>query len=516
MDHPLATSAAESALESDTPLLYALPGFLGSTFMTIGAFGVGWFPLSTNALNWPMIQFLQTQSLGLALARSFVIVGAALLLQAWLVVGVDALQGRITGLRTMYIVIAAWCLPLLLAPPLFSRDVYSYYMQGRLQLAGHNPYLSGVSLVPGWFRSGVDPLWADVSTPYGPIFLGIERLVAIIAGDSALLASYLLRLTSLLGVVVLAWCVPRLARIHGINAVPALWLGVMNPMVILHFVAGAHNDSLMVAAICLALWLALTNRTTFSIVVAALAVGIKPVAIVVLPFIALILAGQNPTRRSRIYAVLRVAFTTGPVLIFSSALVGVGAFGWIGALATPGSVRSWLSPITAIGMMWGGFIQIMGLGNHTDVTITITRVCGALALGVLLVGLVLRPTGRSATRGAAEAFLLLVLLGPVAQPWYLLWAIPLFASTGLSRNQLRAAILVTCGFTIHGLANWSATADTFFELSDGLAILISIATLALAILTSAQERGLILGKKIEHGLSPKDDAAQLRAQSKLL
>jgi alpha-1,6-mannosyltransferase len=290
----------------------------------------------------------------------------------------------------------------------------------------------------------------------------------------------------------------------------------MNPMVILHFVAGAHNDSLMVAAICLALWLALTNRTTFSIVVAALAVGIKPVAIVVLPFIALILAGQNPTRRSRIYAVLRVAFTTGPVLIFSSALVGVGAFGWIGALATPGSVRSWLSPITAIGMMWGGFIQIMGLGNHTDVTITITRVCGALALGVLLVGLVLRPTGRSATRGAAEAFLLLVLLGPVAQPWYLLWAIPLFASTGLSRNQLRAAILVTCGFTIHGLANWSATADTFFELSDGLAILISIATLALAILTSAQERGLILGKKIEHGLSPKDDAARMRAQSKLL
>ena len=330
------------------------------------------------------------------------------------------------------------------------------------------------------------------------------------------MASYLLRLVSIVGVVMLAWTVPRIARIHGINAVPALWLGVMNPMVILHFVAGAHNDALMVAATCLALWLALTNRMTLSIVMAALAVGIKPVAIVVLPFIALIIAGLNPSRRRRVGSMLRVAFVAGPILIFSSALVGVGAFGWIGALSTPGSVRSWLSPSTAIGMMWGGFIQILGLGNHTDITITITRVCGALALGILLVALVLRPNGRSATRGAAEAFLLLVVLGPVAQPWYLLWAIPLFAATGLSRSQLRTAIVVTCGFTIHGLANWSATADTFFELSDGLAILISIATLSIAIMASSQERGLILGKKIEHGLLPKDASAQKRAFSQIL
>ena len=516
MNQPIEEVPAKVSLESDTPVLYALPGFIGSTFMTIGAFGVGWFPLSTNALNWQLIEFFQTHSLGLALARSFVIVGAALLLQAWLVVGVDALQGRITGLRTMYIALGAWCLPLLLAPPLFSRDVYSYYMQGRLQLAGHNPYLSGVSLVPGWFRSGVDPLWGDATTPYGPIFLSIEKFVAHIAGDSALMASYLLRLVSLMGVAVLAWCLPRLARLHGINAVPALWLGVMNPMVILHFVAGAHNDSLMVAATCFALWLALTNRITLSIVAATLAVGIKPVAIVVLPFIALIIAGLHPTRRRRIASMFRVVLTSAPVLVLSSALVGVGAFGWVGALATPGSVRSWLSPSTAIGMMWGGFIQIMGFGNHSDITITITRICGALALGVILVGLVLRPNGRSATRGAAEAFLLLVLLGPVAQPWYLLWAIPLFAATGLSRSQVRTATVVICGFTIHGLANWSATADTFFELSDGLAILISIATLALAIFTSTQERDLILGNKIEQGLLPKDEAAKLRALAQIL
>ena len=507
---------ATKAINSDSPILYALPGFLGSLFLTIGAFGVGWFPLDLNFSQWQILNFMQTSSFGLALSRAFVVVGTALLLQAWLVVGVDALRGRINGLRTMYITLAAWCLPLLFAPPLFSRDVYSYYMQGRLQLAGHNPYLSGVALVPGWFRSGVDPLWADAPTPYGPLFLLIEKYVAAISGSSALLAAYLLRLLAVLGVAGMAWCIPRLARHHGINAVPALWLAVMNPMVLMHFVAGAHNDSLLIAAMCAALLLALRGQKNVALVMAAFALGIKPVGIVLIPFVALIAAGNSANYTQRVAMWLRATAITGCVMVGTSALVGVGPLGWIGALATPGSVRSWLSPSTAIGMMWGGFLQVMGLGNLSQYTITLTRTAGALALGICLVTLVLRPSGRSATRGAALAFLLLVLLGPVAQPWYLLWAIPLLAATGLTRYQVRICVFMIAAFTVHGLATWSATADTFIELSDGVAVIVATATLALAVLASPQERELILGTSIEQGLMPKDDAARKRAESKIL
>jgi len=507
---------AETAINSDSPLLYALPGFLGSLFLTIGAFGVGWFPLAINALRWPLISYMQTSTVGLALSRSFVIVGTALLLQAWLVVGVDALRGRITGLRTMYITLAAWCLPLLAAPPLFSRDVYSYYMQGRLQLAGHNPYLSGVSLVPGWFRSGVDPLWADAPTPYGPVFLQIEKVVASISGESPLVAAYLLRITAVVGVAVMAWCIPRLARIHGINAVPALWLAVMNPMVIMHFVAGAHNDSLLIAAMCAALLLALHGHRNTALVLAALGLGVKPIGIVLIPFVALIVAGPGADIKTKFLAGVRAILITGIVMVSTSAIVGVGPLGWIGALSTPGSVRSWLSPSTAIGMMWGGFFQILGLGNLTHLTIALTRTIGAIALGVVLVTLVLRPNGRSATRGAALAFLMLVLLGPVAQPWYLLWAMPLLAATGLTRHQVRICVITIAAFTVHGLATWSATADTFLELSDGVAIIVASATLALAVLASPQERQLILGTNIDQGLMPRDDAAANRAQSQIL
>jgi len=507
---------ANKAINSDSPILYALPGFLGSLFLTVGAFGVGWFPLAINALQWSLINFMQTSTIGLALSKSFVVVGTALLLQAWLIVGVDALRGRITGLRTMYITLTAWCLPLLVAPPLFSRDVYSYYMQGRLQLAGHNPYLSGVSLVPGWFRSGVDPLWADAPTPYGPVFLQIEKIVASVSGESSLLAAYLLRLLAVVGVAVMAWCIPRLARMHGINAVPALWLAVMNPMVIMHFVAGAHNDSLLIAAMCSALLLALYGYHNTALVLAAIGLGIKPVGIVLIPFIALIIAGPGASSKSKVLAGIRACAITAIVMVSTSAVVGVGPLGWIGALSTPGSVRSWLSPSTAIGMMWGGFLQVLGMGNLTQTTIAVTRTVGALALGVVLVTLVLRPNGRSATRGAALAFLSLVLLGPVAQPWYLLWAMPLLAATGLTRHQVRICVITIAAFTVHGLATWSATADTFLELSDGVAVLVASATLALAVLASPQERQLILGTNIEQGLMPRDEAAHSRAQAQIL
>jgi hypothetical protein len=175
--------------------LYALPGFLGSAFIAIGGLGVGWFPLSADILQWKFIDFVQTETIGLALTRSFVVVGAALILQVWLVVGVDALHGKILRLETIYFSLIAWLLPLLVTPPLFSRDVYSYFMQGKMQLAGNNPYESGVSVVPGWFQSGVDPLWGDAPTPYGPVFLLVEKAIAAISQDSSLVASYLFRFT---------------------------------------------------------------------------------------------------------------------------------------------------------------------------------------------------------------------------------------------------------------------------------------------------------------------------------
>ena len=46
----------------------------------------------------------------------------------------------------------------------------------------------------------------------------------------------------MLGVLLLGWGLLRLAPVPG----RALWLGVANPLVLVHLVSGGHNDALMV------------------------------------------------------------------------------------------------------------------------------------------------------------------------------------------------------------------------------------------------------------------------------
>jgi hypothetical protein len=286
----------------------------------------------------------------------------------------------------------------------------------------------------------------------------------------------------------------------------------MNPLVLMHFVAGAHNDALMVGIICISLLLSLRNHFVAAVALATIALGIKPVAIVLLPFLALVAAGSDASwlKRARYGAIAGVVSLA--VLFATSAASGTGAFGWIGSLSTPGTVKSWLSPTTAIGMLIGGPLQFLGFGNVIDTSVGIARAIGSVALAIVLVLLIIRPAGRSATRGVALSFVALVMLGPVVQPWYLLWSIPLLAATGLTHRQTRIMVLAIAAFTIHGIANSSATADTFLELSDGIAMVLAGITLGIAMLASTTERGLILGDAAESDIMPKSEAQIIRAK----
>jgi hypothetical protein len=262
----------------------------------------------------------------------------------------------------------------------------------------------------------------------------------------------------------------------------------------------------MVGLVCIAMAIALKGHFIAGVVVATLALGIKPVAIVLLPFLALIAAGNGASWARRVrYGVIAgvIALST---LFVTSALAETGPFGWIGSLSTPGTVKSWLSPTTALGMLIGGPIRLLGFGNVVDTSVGVTRLIGSVILAIVLVMLVLRPAGRSATRGVALSFVALVVLGPVVQPWYLLWSIPLLAVTGLSHKQVRLMVIAIAAFTIHGIANSSATADTFLELSDGIAMVLAGITLGLAMLASTTERSLILGDNTEQDMLPSSPA----------
>ena len=276
--------------EASVTLRYALGGLVASAILAFGAIGVGWLPADTITSS-AILETLHTDPVGQFVSRSAVIIGGALLLQAWLVIGADVLHGHLRDLRRLWAILALWTAPLLLAPPLFSRDVYSYFFQGKLVLAGQDPYTQGVASIPGWFQNGVDPMWQDTPTPYGPLWLALSRGVADIAGDNAYLAVLAFRLLAVCGVALLAWYVPRLAFHCGIDASKALWLAVMNPLVLMHFVAGVHNDALMIGLLVAGACYAIEGRGALGVALVMGAAMVKPIALLALPFVGIMWAG---------------------------------------------------------------------------------------------------------------------------------------------------------------------------------------------------------------------------------
>ena len=76
--------------------------------------------------------------------------GLVLFMRVWY--GLIRTLSQVKGVpvRKLVMVLALWIVPLLLAPPLFSRDIYSYAAQGEMM----SHHISPVSLRPRRPRGG--------------------------------------------------------------------------------------------------------------------------------------------------------------------------------------------------------------------------------------------------------------------------------------------------------------------------------------------------------------------------
>ena len=333
---------------------YRTLGLAGATALALGGVAAGALPREDPFAGLPLIGWLRGSE-PLALAVGYA--GLALLVVAWLFLGRRVGTPDGPSRRSLVMTLAIWSAPLCLAPPMFSRDVYSYGAQGWMVHVGASPYFWGPGAIPeNPFLIDVPDLWTHTPAPYGPLFLQLARWVVDLGSDETVPTVLGMRLLALVGVVLLVRYVPRLAAHCGVPADRALWLGVLNPLVLLHFVSGAHNDSLMVGLVVAGLVLVLDRRPALGVVVISLALLVKAPAALALVFVVPYWAQQLTGRFRLIRAGAMAAAISGAVVGLVSWATGLG-YGWVGALNTPGTVRNWLSGTTLLG-------EAVGAAHH--------------------------------------------------------------------------------------------------------------------------------------------------------
>jgi alpha-1,6-mannosyltransferase len=482
-------------------------GAAGTVLMAIGALGAGARPVvqdptfGVRLLNLP--SRIQTVSLTMTTT------GAVMMALAWLMLGRFALGPRRMSRGELDRTLLLWTLPLLPAPPMYSKDVYSYLAQSQICMLGMDPYRVGPARALGLghvFTTSVPSLWRDTPAPYGPLFLWIGRGISALTGQNIVAAVLCHRLVVLAGVGLIVWATPRLARRCGVAEVSALWLGAANPLLIMHLVAGIHNEALMLGLMLTGTEFALrgisaTGRLIpqpprrdwkplglliFGAVLIVLSSQVKLPSLLALGFVGMALAcrlGGN------LRAFLLVSTAMAGLSLAVMAVVGWASrlgFGWVFTLGTANVVRSWMSPPTLIALGTGQVGILLGLGDHTTAVLSLTRGIGVLIIAVMVCWLLLavlrgrlHPVG-----GLGVALGITVLLFPVVQPWYLLWAIIPLAAWATRPGFRAAAILVTI---VVGVFGPTANGDRFalFQILDAT-LASAVIVVALIALTSTR------------------------------
>ncbi|WP_326552655.1 polyprenol phosphomannose-dependent alpha 1,6 mannosyltransferase MptB [Micromonospora sp. NBC_01813] len=480
-------------------------GLLGAVGLAVAGFLGGALP-DPPAAGWAVF----TSGRG-ALSVLAWLAGTAALVWAWW----SARHG-VPSVRWALVTVGLWALPLLVAPPLASRDIYSYACQGWVYGAGGDPY-GGVAGQGCPWIDAVAPLWRDSPAPYGPVFVWLAGLaVTIGAGLTGTLL--VLRLFAVAGLLLIALTLPGLARRCGLPAGRALWLTLACPVVLVHLVSGGHNDALMVGLLVAGLWTIVAGAAPASGgapsarfgggllfgrfgggvvftrfaggVLLGLAVGVKATALVVLPFAA-VLAVSGPRRPA---ALVRAG---APVLLGAAAAVAVASawsglgLGWVAGLTRSGDSRQWTSPPTAVGLL------VEYLGRAVGVQVAAIGVARLVALVLLAGFLVLswwwvwrgggplaawrshdgravpvpESSGATSTQdrglavyGAGIALAATLVAAPVFYPWYLVWPLVLLAAAAYRTRWFLLPVAVCCFLVLpdgSGIAAMTKAPGTF-------------------------------------------------------
>lgn len=436
-------------------------GFIGAGSIVVGSLTPAYLP--TNSPWWSRLD-----ALGLGgpvwrlVGTVLVLAGVVLLIDAWLRLRPGRQWERPRGIRAgmhPWAVLGVWGLPFLVAPPIFSHDAYSYAAQGWLVVNDISPYDGYPGLLPGAFADQVSQEWRYTKTPYGPLAIQIQHLMVNLAGQNPYWSAVAMRIPAVIGVILIGVLLSRIARRTGHDPYFAAWFGTLNPILLIDFVGGAHNDALMMGLVVLGLFVATLGGASW--IWAALIVGVAAaikqpafMAALALPFLCHpMLSWRWPQLRPALGRMLAsLALSVGSFSLVSW-VTGLG-FGWYHAVNVPGMVIT-VSPSTLVGL---GIRQVLNLFGATGAAVgaiqvsqTVGLVCGLVVVAVIAV----RELPRRPLTFLAWGYLIVTVAAPALHSWYVLWGALLLPMVDDAVRYVRSATWATVALLAYAAVNLS-------------------------------------------------------------
>jgi alpha-1,6-mannosyltransferase len=372
--------------------------------------------------------------------------GMILLTRVWIGLLRQLWAHRGVPVRRVIVIVVIWALPLLLAPPLFSRDVYSYAGQGEMVSHHIDPYVYGTGVLGSTpFSTMPDSIWTDTPSPYGPTFLSIDGLLDKESGHEILPDIVLLRLLEVAGLALVVAATSSLARRMGRDPAGAVLLGAGCPLVLATLIGGAHNEALMLGLLLAGLAVAQRWGTVPGVVLCAAAAGVKSPAALGVLFLGWAWAGPGASFGRRVVHTLGAGLVALSTLEVISVVSGTG-WGWLRTTTAADKSFTAVTPVNAIAK------ALSGAAHLVDITIpvlgarTVISLIGLTCAAAIGIWLLLRSPRAGMQRNLGLTLLVVALLGPILWNWYVTWGVIVLAP--VVSGTLRRVIMIISTFEI--------------------------------------------------------------------